>query len=166
MKYKAHINGEEWSLTKENDTWMVNGHVVSLDSLSTGSGSLHVLSANTGYRIEILSVDEDSKTLTVRLNGKKALVRLEDEQDLLLAGLGMQNAGKKIQSELKAPMPGLVVEILVQAGDQVEKGQPLVILEAMKMENVLKAGHDVTIKNVVAQKGNAVEKNQILLEFA
>jgi biotin carboxyl carrier protein len=73
-------------------------------------------------------------------------------------------ATKKV-NELKAPMPGLVLDVRVKVGDVIKKGEPLVVLEAMKMENVLKSIADVTIKKIAIEKGNAVEKNQVLIFF-
>lgn len=62
-------------------------------------------------------------------------------------------------------MPGLVIDVLVKEGDTVQKGEPLIILEAMKMENILKAATEVKIKKVLVEKGKAVEKNTTLIEF-
>ena len=74
-------------------------------------------------------------------------------------------SGPTVEKTLKAPMPGLILEIKVQAGDKVAKGSPLLIVEAMKMENVVKAPADVVIKTVHTEKGASVERNDRLLEF-
>ena len=79
--------------------------------------------------------------------------------------MGMDALAAKKVNDLKAPMPGLVLDIRVKVGDVVKKGEPLVVLEAMKMENILKATNDVVIKKIAVEKGNAVEKNQLLLLF-
>ncbi len=62
-------------------------------------------------------------------------------------------------------MPGLLLDIKVQEGQEVQKGEILLILEAMKMENVIKAPTDARIKHIKVQKGQTVEKNQLLIEF-
>jgi biotin carboxyl carrier protein len=67
--------------------------------------------------------------------------------------------------DLKAPMPGLVVDIPVKEGDTVSKGDTLVILEAMKMENALKAVADATVKKIAVTKGQAVDKNTLLIQL-
>jgi propionyl-CoA carboxylase alpha chain len=67
---------------------------------------------------------------------------------------------------LLCPMPGLVVEILVGAGTQVKTGEPLAVVEAMKMENVLKAERDGTVKKVNAKKGQSLQVDDVILEFA
>ena len=73
-------------------------------------------------------------------------------------------ASKKV-NEVKAPMPGMVLNILVQEGAEVKKGDALLVLEAMKMENIIKSPCDGTVKRVAATKGTAVEKNQLLIQF-
>jgi biotin carboxyl carrier protein len=73
-------------------------------------------------------------------------------------------AAKKI-NDIKAPMPGMVLSVLVSEGQEVKKGDSLIVLEAMKMENILKSPADGIIKKVVANKGTAVEKNQLLIQF-
>ena len=78
----------------------------------------------------------------------------------------MARAGSaQVVKDIKAPMPGLVLQISVGPGDTVEKGDPLLILEAMKMENVLKAPGSGTVKKVSVNQGQAVEKNQLLIEM-
>jgi biotin carboxyl carrier protein len=68
-------------------------------------------------------------------------------------------------NHIKAPMPGLIIDLRVKEGDVVKQNDPLIILEAMKMENVIKSPGDGTVKAVKVQKGNSVEKNQVLIEF-
>jgi biotin carboxyl carrier protein len=73
-------------------------------------------------------------------------------------------AVKKI-SEIKSPMPGLVLDILVQPGDVIKKGDQVLVLEAMKMENIIKSQTDAVVKSVPIEKGVAVEKGQVLVKF-
>ncbi|HEY4196679.1 MAG TPA: acetyl-CoA carboxylase biotin carboxyl carrier protein subunit, partial [Mucilaginibacter sp.] len=78
-------------------------------------------------------------------------------------GLSTLNAAKV--SEIKAPMPGLVLKLFVEEGSEVKKGENLFILEAMKMENIIKSPADVTVKTVKIKPGDKVEKGQVLLIF-
>ena len=77
----------------------------------------------------------------------------------------MDNLTNAVAKELKAPMPGLVLKIEVEVGQTIKEGDALVVLEAMKMENVLKSPADVVIKSIGVTEGNAVEKNEVLIEF-
>jgi biotin carboxyl carrier protein len=113
----------------------------------------------------LVSFDEEEKSYKIKVNGNVYTVALKDKFDLLLQSMGMDALAAKKVNDLKAPMPGLVLDIRVKVGDVVKKGEPLVVLEAMKMENILKATNDVVIKKIAVEKGNAVEKNQLLLLF-
>ena len=86
--------------------------------------------------------------------------------DLLLERLGMSNAAVAKVNELKAPMPGLIVDIRVQPGQAVLKGDPLLVLEAMKMENILKAPADGTVSSIKVTLRDNVQKGQVLVQFA
>ena len=92
-------------------------------------------------------------------------MQITDQYDELLHQLGMDNLTANKISEIKAPMPGLVIRILASEGDQVEKGGNLFVLEAMKMENVIKSVSDVKIKSIKVKAGDKVEKNQVVMVF-
>lgn len=117
------------------------------------------------FRVEVLKYNAADKQFTLRVNGKKVLVSAKDRMDLLLEKVGLAGMNTRKVNELKSPMPGLVLDILVSEGQEIKAGEPVLILEAMKMENVLKAPADVTVKKVNAEKGKAVEKGQVLLQF-
>jgi biotin carboxyl carrier protein len=79
--------------------------------------------------------------------------------------MGMTNTSSVKVNNVKAPMPGLIISLKVADGDEVKQGDPLLILEAMKMENILKSPGDGKVKSVKVKMGDSVEKNQILIEF-
>ena len=83
--------------------------------------------------------------------------------DLLLEKLGIDNAATQGKNDVKAPMPGLILDVLVDIGDEVKKGTPLLILEAMKMENIIKSPGDGLVSDVLVKVGASVEKNHTLL---
>ena len=147
--------------TKKGKT-LVNGKEIEIDSLLISPGKSHWLYNNRSYRIELLEKGEN-KTVKVRVNGRIITVRLKDKIDVLLKELGMDSMNALKVNDLKAPMPGLVVDIKVAEGQQVKKGDTIIVLEAMKMENALKAPADATVKKIAAVKGTAVEKNQVLV---
>ena len=117
------------------------------------------------FKADLLKVDYKEKTFLVKINGYRVNVKAQDRFDQLLSKLGMAELGSKKINQLKSPMPGLILDILVTQGQQIKLGDPIMILEAMKMENILKAPADVTIKNIKASKGRPVEKNELLIEF-
>jgi biotin carboxyl carrier protein len=99
------------------------------------------------------------------VNGSYYEVALSDRYDALLKDLGMEGVQSAQHKDVKAPMPGLVLEIIVVPEQEVSKGDALIILEAMKMENVIKSPVSGKVRQISVNKGQAVEKNQILLEF-
>ena len=113
----------------------------------------------------MVKIDPETKTFTFKINGRNYTVTLKDKFDLLLEKMGMHNtAGSKVNT-IKAPMPGLIIDLKIKSGDSVKQGDPLLILEAMKMENILKSPGDGVVKNVKVKKGDSVEKGQVLVEF-
>jgi biotin carboxyl carrier protein len=79
--------------------------------------------------------------------------------------MGLENALTPKVSDLKAPMPGLVLQILVEPGQEIKKGDKILILEAMKMENAIKAPADAIVAQIHINPGTAVDKNQLLITF-
>jgi len=107
----------------------------------------------------------EKKDVEFLLNGDWQKVTVLDEQDLLMEKMGFKSAEDIGEGELKAPMPGKILEILHQAGDEVELGEPLAILEAMKMENELKAPMKGIIESIDVEVGQNVEKGEPILEI-
>jgi len=135
------------------------------DVHETSATRFHILHLAKSYRIEIIAINKEEKTIELKVNNRFHLVKLKDKFDDLLKSLGMESSGPAVHKDVKAPMPGLVLQVLVEAGQQVDKDSPLVVLEAMKMENVIKSPASGTVKIIRVQKGIAVEKNAVLVEF-
>lgn len=115
--------------------------------------------------IEVLAVDFDTKTMQIRHQHSIHDIVFKNELDLVLDSMGIKRNVEVVNSDIKAPMPGKVIEIIAKEGDQIQKGDPILILEAMKMENVLKAENDCVIKQVFVKASDNVEKNQVLVEL-
>lgn len=165
---KASINNQSFDIIFEDQLLSegsINNRSFSLDRVKSTSNNWHILKDGQSYNIEILKIDQLAKQVELKINGKLNSVKLSDQFDALLKSLGMDNLAAKKVSELKAPMPGLVLNIAVQEGDTIAKGDALLVLEAMKMENIIKSPTDGVIKKIHAIKGSAVEKNQILISF-
>jgi len=145
------------------DEIILNGKKISADIVKISDGKYHIIHNNASYTAELLTKEESGKQMTISINGKKQNVTITDEFDILLHKLGMDKvAGTKI-NEVKAPMPGLVLKIMITEGQSVKKGDPLLVLEAMKMENIIKSTGEGIVKKILAQPKQAVEKNQVLL---
>lgn len=167
---KAKVNNQEKEYTIEFDnhemnSGSINGEKFLLDIFKSKEGSYHVLENNKGYNIELVSANYEEKQVVLLVNGNKYNVNLRDKYDELLKSLGMDKLMAGKVNELKAPMPGLVLDIFVTPGSVVKKGDPVIVLEAMKMENVLKAAGDGVVKKIAVEKKQAVEKNQLLISF-
>ncbi|RZK79845.1 MAG: acetyl-CoA carboxylase biotin carboxyl carrier protein subunit [Pedobacter sp.] len=158
-------DSNNYTIEVDHDEVFVDQQKIAIDYRTTGSNHTHIIYNNTSYSTEIVSIDRFEKTISVKVNGNLYSVSLEDQYDLLLKQMGLDILhGNKIQ-EVKAPMPGLVLKVLVDAGSVVMKGDSLLILEAMKMENMIKSPTDGTIKKVFITTGDKVEKSEILIQF-
>lgn len=156
--YKATVN--------KTDTFDLNETSVgNLDAVSVGDSQFHVLKDNRSYRAEITQSDFLSKNYTVKVNGNTYEVNLADSLDLLIKEMGFEVGAAKQVNAIKAPMPGLVLEISVEIGQEVQEGDNLLILEAMKMENSFSSPRAGIIKSIAVNKGQAVDKGQLLIEF-
>jgi len=101
----------------------------------------------------------------LRVNDTVYTVSVKDKMDQLLESMGLEAAGAGKMKNLKAPMPGLVLDVRVDVGAAVTKGDALLVLEAMKMKNVLKAEGDGVVKSVEVKKGQNVEKGHVMINF-
>ncbi len=136
-----------------------------LDLVDGQDGRFHIIYKGKSWHVKLEEADFLERQLVFRIDGNKYTVHLADQYERLVRQLGLQIGGQQKQNAVKAPMPGLVLNILVTPGQTVQKGDPLLILEAMKMENVLKAAGEGVVKAVKVQKGMAVDKGELLLEM-
>ena len=163
--YSANINGRKIEVITEGDAILVAGEPLLWDFVRLSEGHYHILYKHKSVRVEVVRTDAVTKTMVFKINGRLLTVELKNKFDLLLEKMGMNaNAAGKVNN-IKAPMPGLIIDLRVAAGDTVKAGDALLILEAMKMENSIKSPGDGTVKNVKVRKGESVEKGQVLIEF-
>lgn len=141
----------------------INGEEAGFDLVHVEGNHYHLIWKNKSYRLEV--VESGAGKADVKVNGQTYQAEIKTETDLLLERLGMAGTRKKEIKELKAPMPGLVLDIKTKAGASVKENEALVVLEAMKMENVLKSPTDGIVKEVLVKVGQALEKNAIILTF-
>ena len=157
-EFKVEIN-------EDLNSGFLNGETFNWDVIKIKENSYSIIKDNQSYSLEVLSVNKEEKSFFIKVDGIKYRFNVKDKYDELLHSLGMDNLASKKVADLKAPMPGLVLEISVEGGQQVEKGDALLILEAMKMENVIKSPTTGVIKSIAINKGETVEKNQLILNF-
>lgn len=149
--------------SKKEGFVIINNEEKKVDAIQVAPNTYHLLVDLQSITIEV--VDADSANPEFMVNGKPYKPTVKTETDLLLERLGLNIKTKKELKELNAPMPGLVLEFRVSPGDVVNEGDPLVVLEAMKMENILKSPGTATVKAIEVSKGDAIEKNQVLITF-
>jgi biotin carboxyl carrier protein len=164
--YKVAVNEKlKFEITLDNNRMEVNKEVVNPDFIKLSENKYHILHHNQSYEIEWVSEDQGGKLVVLKINGNIYNVAIEDPYDQLLNKLGLNNLMKGKLSEIKAPMPGLVLSVLVKEGQTINKGDNLLILEAMKMENMLKSPTEGVIQKIQIIQGDKVEKNQVLIQF-
>ncbi|MBK6729459.1 MAG: acetyl-CoA carboxylase biotin carboxyl carrier protein subunit [Bacteroidetes bacterium] len=159
---KVIVNG---STHFEIENGTIDGNAVSAEIIKTGERFFHVLDNGKSYTVEVVRIDAATKTMILRINNNEYEVQVKEKLDLLLEKMGFDGASSAKIKDLKAPMPGAVLDIRVEAGQTIQKGDALIVLEAMKMENVLKAPGDAIVKSIEVQKGQNVEKNHVLIIF-
>ena len=143
----------------------LNGHHRQASMHFTEEGGIAITMHGLTRTADLVELDAENKVVVFRMAGKKISVHIKDENDRLLERIGLQYNKSKKANQLAAPMPGLVVKILVEAGQFCEAGTPLLVLEAMKMENVFKAPDQVEIKAIHVNEKQSVEKGQVLIAF-
>jgi biotin carboxyl carrier protein len=163
--YKIKVNGKEQvTISHQDNRFSVGGKTIEVDLSSPNDSTIHALYQQKSYTIEVIE-KITSKKILLKINSREYLIEIEDQYDELLHKLGLDKMTSASISEIKAPMPGLVLNIMVQEGDEVKKGDNLMILEAMKMENSIKSPIDGTVKNLKVATGDKLEKNQVMITF-
>ena len=154
--YKVIIDGEEFLVSQED--------IQNLDSSPTPSG-FHILTDKVSYQATIPKVGKNPKTGTVHINSKRFQFEIKDQYDQLVDSMGLNVVNTVKLKNIIAPMPGLILDIMVSVGDEVNEGDSILILEAMKMENVIKADGSGIVTSISNKIGETVEKGQLIIEI-
>ncbi len=155
---KVKVNNQfEFDLTEKD--------IANIDAVHISDTQYHILEDNISYHTEIVTSDFDKKQYTIKVNNVNYHVDIADALDMQIAAMGFTIGSAKQVNAIKAPMPGLLLDIHVKEGQEVQEDDPLLILEAMKMENVIVSPREGIIKSVAVSQGDAVDKGQLLIEF-
>ncbi|RSK40319.1 acetyl-CoA carboxylase biotin carboxyl carrier protein subunit [Mangrovimonas spongiae] len=157
-KFQVSVNGNVSTEIDSKD-------VEQLDLQQIADNHFHLLKDFKSYKTQIVQSDYNQRTYQVKVNNNLYNMSISDDLDVLIKDMGFEIGSAKHVNDLKAPMPGLILDINVSVGQEVKEDDSLLILEAMKMENVLTSPRDGIIKSIAVSQGDAVDKNQLLLEF-
>jgi biotin carboxyl carrier protein len=164
--YKIKVNNKhDFEVDRKGDTLTVNDSVINADMIQLNNLLYHIINENGSYNAEVVSFNREAKIAEIKVNNNIYTLAAKDQFDVLLDKMGLSNLMTAKVSEIKAPMPGMVLKVLVEEGAEVKKGDNLFVLEAMKMENIIKSPADVTVKTIKIKPGDKVEKGQILIMF-
>ena len=156
--YKIKVNASHtFDVSKES--------METLDAIETSHNHYHILQDNTSIKAEILSADYNKKVYSIKVNNNTYNVDIHDAIDQQIEDLGFEIGATKKVNAIKAPMPGLILEISVNVGDEVKEDDALLILEAMKMENVISSPREGVIKSIQVKQGETVDKDSLLIAF-
>ncbi|MFV0304220.1 MAG: acetyl-CoA carboxylase biotin carboxyl carrier protein subunit [Moheibacter sp.] len=136
-----------------------------LNFIELNPSKFHVLKEHKSYHTEIISENFNDKSYRININETPFDITISDELDQLIKDLGFEIGTSKQVNAIKAPMPGLILSINVEIGQEVQENDSLLVLEAMKMENNFNSPRAGIIKSILVNKGDAVDKGQLLIEF-
>lgn len=162
------MNKNEPFQLKVNDSFNFSLEPVdtqNLDIIKTPSGILHLIQGTSSVSIDVIERNFHRRNYVVKINGNTYKIDIETKLDALINELGLAKGIQKKINNVNAPMPGQIIAISVQPGQEVKENEPLLILEAMKMENVMVSPRDGMIKEVFIKTKDIVEKGQLLIEF-
>ncbi|MDV3309424.1 MAG: biotin/lipoyl-binding protein [Cyclobacteriaceae bacterium] len=165
VMFEVTVGNQTFRIRHAEEGLYVDDALLSLDVARVDENTYSLIYQGKSFTGEIIRSDPRRRVIVIRINGRPYEVKVKDRFDLLLEKLGIGNNDASRLNVVRAPMPGLIVEMKVKEGDTVASGDSLLVLEAMKMENVLRAPGSGVVKAIHVAKGDRVEKNQILVEF-
>jgi acetyl/propionyl-CoA carboxylase alpha subunit len=131
--FKVSVNGFDFEISREQ--------AEAIDLLTESPGNFHLLHHHRSVKATVMETDRTARKQTIEIEGENYVVAIKDELDQVMDKMGFDTAGGKHIKEIKAPMPGLVLEISVSEGQQVKEGDKLLILVAMKMDHTCPRNH-------------------------
>ncbi|SHJ15266.1 Biotin-requiring enzyme [Arenibacter nanhaiticus] len=155
--YTITIDNQQFCLSKKD--------ISALDVIPTKTSKYHVLQEERSYAIQVKAFDFMNRTMSIEVNGNTYELVVEDEYDLKVKQMGLLTQKAHKMDNIQAPMPGLIIDIMVNEGQEISKGTPLLVLSAMKMENIITSTGEGIVKTISVHKNETVEKGQIIIEI-
>lgn len=155
--YLVTVNGKELPVKKHE--------AESIDMIRIDSSNYHILVRNKAHSISVLELDYSNKKLKVLVNGNTYDIKIDDEYDQIVKQMGLLAVSSQKINSIKAPMPGLIIDIIVAKGQEITAGTPLLVLSAMKMENIILSQGEGVVKSIEVKKDDTVEKGQLIIEM-
>jgi biotin carboxyl carrier protein len=166
MKYVVDVNGSREEVELSGSLGTVSGQTFKVSLQSVGGTPIRLLRiGDRVHRLVVARFPERGRYL-ISVDGQTYDIEALDERTRSIRDLTAASKGTAGPVPLRAPMPGLIVRVLVGPGDSVSAGQGIVVMEAMKMENELRAPAGGTVSMVHAAPGKPVEKGALLVEFS
>ncbi len=137
----------------------------SLDIYQVDDETYHILYKNKSFLIQLIDIDLKNRKVLLKYKGITHHIVIKDKLALLIEKMGLDHIEEENIKEIRAPMPGRIAEMQVENGSEVEKGEVLLVIEAMKMENSIKCPTDSKVKKCHVQVNEPVEKDQLLISF-
>ena len=167
-RYMVNVAGKEFDIEleyrSEKYLALINGEKVDISSFRLGESRSVLIIGGQSLEVDVRANGYDAHK-TVFMKGHEITVEIEDYHLAQLRKTAGMASGGAVEKCIRAPMPGLILEVKAAAGDRIAKNQPVLIVEAMKMENVIKAPADGVIKEIHVTKGTSVEKGDTLVEM-
>ena len=163
--YKIIAGDKSHQISLKQNEVIIDGKTVDMDLSPLRPNHYHLLLDHKSYNLEVVSINNPNGEVVVKINNKEVKLIIKTAMDELLSKMGLNNNNSSKAKDIGAPMPGLILDIIVSEGDEVKKGDKLLILEAMKMENIIKSPGNGKIKSIIVSKGDSVDSGQKLIHF-
>jgi len=151
-------------LVNNNQEFIIGDESIrKLDVLKESESTYHLLHNQKSYIANLISADFNNRTYSICINSTIYQVKIKTHLDDLVKNMGYSNGSAKILNTVSAPMPGIIIGLNVKKDQEVKKGDTLLILEAMKMENAITCPKDAKIKDISVAIGDTVDKNKLLI---
>ena len=163
MKYIVKIGEDQLIFNYDANSGKIsnqNENDVQYDWVEVGNGCYSLLLNGRSYLLHLQPSNGDYQ---LYVDGQLLAASVQDEQNLILDQFIKQHKSEPKEQVLKAPIPGLVTKVFAEPGAQIKKDEPLMTLEAMKMENLIKAPCVCQVKKIFVQPGQTVQQNQELI---